>query len=117
LFQTQRYDHPKQHKVHSKESINHRSEIFKERLHSDIFEKDNTLLDVDKYRYDAVVIDDVTRMKFSMTLRTKDEICAQILIIFNQTENHTDRKIKFFRTNEDEEFQKLTLIINKKSII
>jgi predicted RNase H-like nuclease len=107
----------KQHKVHSKESVNHRSEILEERLHSDIFEKDNTLSGVDEYRYDAVVIDDATRMKFSMILRTKDEICAQILIIFNQIENHTGRKIKFFRTNEGGEFQKLTLIINEKSII
>jgi hypothetical protein len=107
----------KQHKVHSKGSANHRSEILEERLHTDIFEGGNILSGVGEYRYDAVVIDDATRMKFPMTLRTKDEVCAQILTIFNQIENHTGRKIKFFRTNEGGEFQRLTLIINEKDII
>jgi predicted RNase H-like nuclease len=73
----------KQHKVHNKESVNHRLEILEERLHTDIFEEDNILSDVDEYRYNAIVINDATRMKFSMILRMKDEICAQILIIFN----------------------------------
>jgi hypothetical protein len=107
----------KLHKVHSKESINHRSEILEERLHSDIFERNNIILDIDKYRYNAVVINDATRIKFSMILKTKDEICTQILIIFNQIENHTNRKIEFFRTKEGEEFQRFTLIINEKDII
>jgi hypothetical protein len=107
----------KQHKAHSKELVNHRSKISKERLHSDIFEENNTLSSVDEYRYDAMIIDDVTRMKFLITLKTKDEICFEILIIFNQIENHTRRKIKFFRTDEGGEFQELTLIINEKDII
>jgi predicted RNase H-like nuclease len=54
------YTLKKQHKVHSKESVNHRSEILEERLHSDIFEENNTFSSVDEYRYDAIIIDDIT---------------------------------------------------------
>jgi hypothetical protein len=64
----------KQHKVHNKESINHRSETLEERLHLDIFEKNNTFSSVDKYCYDVVVINNATRIKFLITLKIKNEI-------------------------------------------
>lgn len=106
----------KQHKIHSKNPASHRSEIPGERLHSDLFERGGTLLEVGGFHYDAIVVDDATRMKFALTLKTKDEICSQILIIFNKIETHSERKIKFFRTNDEREFRGLVLVLNEKDI-
>jgi hypothetical protein len=83
----------KAHKIHSKISIAHRAKLFDERLHSDLFEDENTLSDVDDYRYETIMMNDHTRMKFLIILRSKDEITIKIQALFNKMKTHTDRKI------------------------
>jgi hypothetical protein len=106
----------KAHKIHSKISVVHRAKIVGERLHSDLFERGDILSDVERFRYDAIVIDDHTRMKFLIILRSKDEITIKIQALFNKMKTHTDRKIKFFRIDDDREFASLKRILNDKSI-
>ena len=66
--------------------------------------------------YGALVVDDATRMKFPMTLKSKDEIGPQNVAIFHKVKTHTGRKIKFFRTDDGREFQGLAGTLNKKVI-
>ncbi len=106
----------KQHRVHNFSSITHRSKIFEERLHSDLFEGDNTLSAVREHKYEVVVIDDATRIKFSLTLKNKDDICSVVISVFNKMKNQIDRKIKFFRTDDEEKFKDLTSELNGRSI-
>jgi hypothetical protein len=87
-----------------------------ERLHSDLFEDENTLSDVDNFRYDVIVMKNHTRMKFSIILKSKDEIILKIQALFNKMETHTSRKIRFFRIDDDREFASLKEILNDKSI-
>jgi hypothetical protein len=61
----------KAHKIHSKISIVHRAKLFDERLHSDFFE-DDIFSVVEKFKYKIIVIDDYTRMKFLIILKSKD---------------------------------------------
>jgi hypothetical protein len=106
----------KAHKIHSKTSAAHRTKTIDERLHSDLFEDEKTLLDVEEYRYEIIMIDDHTRMKFLIILKSKDEIVKKIRILFNKVETHTDRKIKFFRIDDDREFLSLKETLNEKNI-
>jgi hypothetical protein len=87
-----------------------------ERLHSDFFDDGETLSDVEEYRYEVIVMNDHTRMKFSLILRSKDEITIKIRALFNKMKMHTDRKIRFFRIDDDREFASLKEILNDKSI-
>jgi hypothetical protein len=106
----------KAHKIHSKISIVHRAKLFDERLHSDLFEDEDILSNVEKFRYEIIVIDDHTRMKFSLILKSKDEIFIKIQALFNKMKTHTDRKIRFFRIDDKREFASLKEILNNKSI-
>jgi hypothetical protein len=94
----------KVHKMHSKTSAAHRTKTTGERLHSDLFEGEETLSDVEGFRYEIIVIDDHTRMKFLIILKSKDEIVEKIRALFNKVETHTGRKIRFFRTDDGREF-------------
>ncbi len=106
----------KAHKIHSKTSVAHRAKMPDERLHSDFFDDGETLSDVEEYRYEVIVMNDHTRMKFSLILRSKDEITIKIRALFNKMKMHTDRKIRFFRIDDDREFASLKEILNDKSI-
>jgi hypothetical protein len=106
----------KAHKIHSKTSTVHRAKIADERFHSDLFDDERTLSDVEEYRYEAIVMNDHTRMKFLIILRSKDEIIFKIQALFNKMKTHTDRKIKFFRIDDDREFASLKETLNDKSI-
>jgi hypothetical protein len=106
----------KAHKIHSKISAAHRAKLPDERLHSDLFEDEDTLSDVESFRYDVIVMNDHIRMKFSLILRSKDEIFIKIQALFNKMKTHTDRKIKFFRIDDDREFASLKETLNDKSI-
>jgi hypothetical protein len=106
----------KAHKIHSKTSVAHRAKMPNERLHSDLFNDENTLSDVEEYRYDVIVMNDHTRMKFLLILKSKDEITLKIRALFNKMKTHTDRKIRFFRIDDDREFASLKEILNDKSI-
>jgi hypothetical protein len=106
----------KAHKIHSKISAAHKTKLSDERLHSDLFDDENTLSDVENFRYDAIVMNDHTCMKFLISLRSKDEITIKIQALFNKMKTHTDRKIKFFRIDDDREFASLKKTLNDKSI-
>jgi hypothetical protein len=106
----------KAHKIHSKISVAHRAKLSGERLHSDLFEGEDILSDVEGFRYDVIVMNDHIRMKFFIILRSKDEIILKIQALFNKMKTHTDRKIKFFRIDDDREFASLKEILNDKSI-
>jgi hypothetical protein len=106
----------KAHKIHSKTSAAHRAKLSDERLHSDLFDDENILSDVEEYRYKVIVMNENTRMKFSLILRSKDEITIKIRALFNKMKTHTDRKIRFFRIDDDREFASLKDILNDKSI-
>jgi hypothetical protein len=106
----------KAHKIHSKTSAAHRTKLFDERLHSDLFDDESILSDVEEYRYEVIVMNDHTRMKFLLILRSKDEITIKIRALFNKMKTHTDRKIRFFRIDDDREFASLKETLNDKSI-
>jgi hypothetical protein len=106
----------KAHKIHSKISIAHKAKLSDERLHSDLFEDEDTLSDVERFRYDVIVMKNHTRMKFFIILRSKDEITLKIQTLFNKMKTHTSRKIKFFRIDDDREFASLKETLNDKSI-
>jgi hypothetical protein len=61
-------------------------------------------------------MNDHTRMKFFIILRSKDEITIKIRALFNKMKTHTDRKIRFFRIDDDREFAPLKGILNDKDI-
>ncbi len=106
----------KAHKIHSKISAAHRAKIVDERLHSDLFENEDIFSDVEKFWYDVIMMNDHTRMKFSIILRSKDEMIFKIQALFNKMKTYTDRKIKFFRIDDDREFASLKEILNDKNI-
>jgi hypothetical protein len=106
----------KQHRVHNFSSIIHRSKISEKRLHSNLFEKNNILFVVKKHKYEVVVIDDVTRIKFSLILKHKDDICSIVISMFNKMKNQIDRKIKFFPIDDEEKFKNLIFELNARSI-
>jgi hypothetical protein len=86
------------------------------RRNSDLFDDDETLSDVEKFRYETIVMNDHTRMKFFIIFRSKDEITIKIQALFNKMKTHTDRKIKFFRIDDDREFASLKKTLNDKNI-
>ncbi len=106
----------KAHKIHSKIPTAHRTKLSDERLHSDLFEGEDILSDVRGFRYEVIVMNDHTRMKFSLILKSKDEIILKIRALFNKMKTHTDRKIKFFRIDDDREFASLKETLNDKNI-
>jgi hypothetical protein len=106
----------KAHKIHSKTSAVYRTKLSDERLHSDLFEGESTLSDVENFRYDVIMMNDHTRMKFFIILKSKDEIIFKIRALFNKMKTHTDRKIRFFRIDDDREFASLKEILNDKDI-
>jgi hypothetical protein len=106
----------KAHKIHSKISAAHEAKLFIARLHSDFFDDENTLSNVKSFKYNVIMIDDHTRMKFFIIFRSKDEITIKIQALFNKMKTHTSRKIRFFRIDDDREFTSLKKILNDKNI-
>jgi hypothetical protein len=58
----------KAHKIHSKISAAQRTKLSDERLHAELFDDENILSDVEEYRFEVIVMNDHTRMKFSLIL-------------------------------------------------
>ncbi len=106
----------KVYKFHSKTSAAHRTKTIEERLHFDLFDEEDTLSNVEDFRYEAIMIDDHTCMKFLIILKSKDKIVNKIRVLFNKMKIHTDRKIRFFRTDDDREFLSLKETLNNKDI-
>jgi hypothetical protein len=61
-------------------------------------------------------MNDHTRMKFLIILKSKDEIILKIRALFNKMKTHTDRKIKFFRIHDNRKFASLEETLNDKDI-
>jgi hypothetical protein len=106
----------KEHKIHSKMSIAHRTKLFDERFHSDLFEDEDIFSDVEKFKYEIIIMNDHIRMKFFIILRSKNKITIKIRTLFNKMKTHIDRKIGFFRIDDDREFASLKEILNDKNI-
>ena len=107
----------KQHKVHNKEPATNRATEAGIRLHADLFGGGDTLKSVEGYRYGGVVTDDATRMRFSMTLKTKDTICKELIGVFNQVKTHTERDLEYFRSDDAGEYQGLQPTFQERGII
>ncbi len=86
----------KQHKVHSKEPPINTTDKPGVRLHADLFGGGNTLPGVGGYRYGGILTDEATRMRFPMTMKSKDAICDESKIFFNKIETYTGRKMQYF---------------------
>ena len=106
----------KQHKFHSTEPATHRASQPGERLHNDLYRGGGTLPGVGGYRYGSVVIDDATRMRFPIVLKSKDQICEELPIIMQRIAVHTGRPIKSLRTDDGPEFAKLKTYLDQMGI-
>ncbi len=69
-----------------------------------------------RHKYEVVVINDVTRIKFSLILKNKDDICSVVISMFNKMKNQIDRKIKFFRIDDVKKFKDLISELNARNI-
>ena len=107
----------KQHKVHSKESPVDTTDKPGVRLHADLFGGGNTLPGIAGYRYGAILTDEATRMRFPMTMKSKDAICDESKILFRKIETFTGRKMQYFRSDDAGEYQLLVPYFEEKGII
>lgn len=77
--------------MHSTEPATHRAAQSGERLHNDLYGGGGTLPGVGGYRYGSVVIDDASRMRFPIVLKTKVQICDELPMVIKRIEIHTGR--------------------------
>ena len=68
----------KQHKIHSKSPPSQRALVPGERLHCDLFGGGDTLPGVANIKYGVLIVDDASRIKIPITLKTKDAICPEV---------------------------------------
>ena len=107
----------KQHKVYSKEPAIDTTDKPGACINADLFGGGNTLLGVGGYQYGAILTDEATRMRFCITIKSKDEICEESKIVFNKIETYMDKKIQYFRSDDAGKYQLLVPYFEKKSII
>jgi hypothetical protein len=69
-----------------------------------------------EHKYEIVVINNATLIKFSLILKNKDDICSVVISVFNKMKNQIDRKIKFFRTDDEKKFKDLISELNARDI-
>ena len=86
----------KQHKLHSKEPPIDTTEKLGVRLHADLFGRENTLPGIRGYQYGRILTDEAKRMKFPITMKSKDAICDESKILFNKIETYMGRKMQYF---------------------
>ena len=56
------------------------------------------------YHYGRVVINDATRMQYSMTLKTKNAIYKKLIKVFNQVKTHIRQDLEYFRSDDAREY-------------
>ncbi len=56
-------------------------------------------------------------MRFSMTLKSKDAICKELVTIFNQVKTHTGQDLKYFWSDDAGEYQGLQPTFKEKGIL
>ncbi len=64
-----------------------------------------------------MVTDDATRMQFSMTLKSKDAICKELITIFNQVKTNTGQDLRYFRSDDAGKYQGLQPTFKEKHIL
>lgn len=107
----------KQHKMYSKEPLIDKTDKPRIRIHADLFGGGNTLLSVEGYRYGAILIDEATRIRFPITIKSKDEICKESKVVFNKIEIYMGKKMQYFHLDDVGKYQLLVPYFNKKGII
>ena len=106
----------KKHKFHSKTKFINRTDVSGERLHVDIFDDDESFSRIEGFRYEIIAMNNVTRMKFFMSLKSKNEITSFMLNIFNLIANQSDSQLKFFKIDNAKEYRGLISTLNVKDI-
>lgn len=107
----------KQYKMHSKEPPIDTTDKPGVRIHADLFGGRNKLPGVGGYRYGAILTDEATRMRFPMTIKSKDGICGESKIVFNKIETYTGKKMQYFWSDDAEKYQLLVPYFDEKRII
>lgn len=111
------YTLDKQHKVYSKELFINTANELEIRLHADLFSRRNTLLGIGSYRYGAILIDETTRIRFSIIINLKNTIYDKSKILFKKIKTFMGRKIQYFWSDNTGKYQLLIPYFKKKSII
>lgn len=83
----------KQHKVYSHKAPVNITDKPEVRLYVDLFAEENTLPCLRGYKDRAILIDETTRIRFLMTINSKDAICDKSKILFRKFETFTDKKM------------------------
>ena len=71
---------------------------------------------VSEYRYESVVIDDATKTRFPILLKTKDEIGDELPTVINCIKTETNCPVKALRTDDGSEFESLKPYLKGKKI-
>ena len=106
----------KQHKFHSRQPAEHRSEQVRERFHVDTFGGGNTLPAVGGFKYGSIITDDAARMRFPVVSKAKSDIPHALISLLNKIENQVGRKVKFWRTDDAGEYQAMIPTFEEKGI-
>ena len=107
----------KQHKVHSKEPAIHKAILPEKRLYNDFFGGGNTLPGIGSYRYGSVVINNVTRTRFAIVLKTKNKICDKLFKVINRIETEIRRLVKALKTDKSKKYGYLQPYLDQKKIV
>ena len=107
----------KQHKVHSKEPPIDTTDEPRARIHADLFGGGNTLPGIGGYWYEAILTNKATRIRFTMTIKSKNRICKESTMVFSKIETYTGKKMQYFRLDNAGEYQLLVPYFEKKCII
>lgn len=94
----------KQPKVHIKEPLintMHKPEVC---LHTEMFGKGNLLPGIESYQYGAIFINKATRIRFSITIKSKDAIRNKNKIFYNKIETYTGRKMQYFLSDDAKKY-------------
>ena len=94
----------KQHKVYSKESPIDTTDKPKARIHANLFGGENTLPGVGGYQYEAIFTDEAIRRRFSIIIKSKDGICEESKIVFNNIGTYMGKKMQYFRLDDAREY-------------
>lgn len=62
-------------------------------------------------------MDDATHMRFSMTLKSKNAICKELVTIFNQVKTYTRQDLEYFSSDNIEKYQELQPTFQKEGIL
>ena len=111
------YTLDKQYKIYNKKLLINILEKPEVCLYADLFGRENILPNIWDYRYRTIVINKAMRMRFLMTMKSKNTICNKSKIFFNKIETYIDRKMQSFESDNTRKYQLLVFYFEKKVII